>query len=162
MGIRFNADEIFEMAEQIERNGAKFYREAAENCSDAETKKMLVDFAVMEEGHVQTFQQMRSELGEAEKAETTYDPDHEAAMYLKTMAEAHGSEGKVSPTVKLSGDETIEEIIKIALNAEKESVVFYVGLKVLVSEKAGADKVESVIHEELLHIALLNQKLAAL
>ena len=28
--ITFNPDEIFEMAEQIERNGAKFYRKAAE------------------------------------------------------------------------------------------------------------------------------------
>ncbi len=30
MPQRFNADEIFEIAEQIERNGAAFYRRAAE------------------------------------------------------------------------------------------------------------------------------------
>ena len=30
MSIVFNADEILEMAEQIERNGAKFYRRASE------------------------------------------------------------------------------------------------------------------------------------
>jgi hypothetical protein len=30
MSITFNVDEIFEMAEEIERNGAKFYREAQE------------------------------------------------------------------------------------------------------------------------------------
>ncbi len=29
MAISFNLDEIFEMAEQIEKNGANFYREAA-------------------------------------------------------------------------------------------------------------------------------------
>ena len=29
MVIPFSADEVFEMAEQIERNGAKFYRAAA-------------------------------------------------------------------------------------------------------------------------------------
>ena len=28
MGITFNADEIFAMAEEIERNGQKFYRKA--------------------------------------------------------------------------------------------------------------------------------------
>ena len=27
MGYDFNVDEIFEMAEQVERNGAKFYRD---------------------------------------------------------------------------------------------------------------------------------------
>ena len=34
MGITFNANEVFEMAEEIERNGAKFYRQAAEKASD--------------------------------------------------------------------------------------------------------------------------------
>ena len=52
MSITFNADEIFEMAEQIERNGAKFYREAAENASDADVKEMLLSMAAMEDGHV--------------------------------------------------------------------------------------------------------------
>ena len=41
MSITFNADEIFEIAEQIERNGARFYREAAGNASDADVKNML-------------------------------------------------------------------------------------------------------------------------
>ena len=34
MPITFNANEIFEMAEEMERNGARFYRKAAENASD--------------------------------------------------------------------------------------------------------------------------------
>ena len=68
MGITFNADEIFEMAEQIERNGAKFYREAAEKSSDADIKKMLQDLAAMEDGHQLTFSQMRKELSPDEKA----------------------------------------------------------------------------------------------
>ena len=42
MSITFNADEIFEMAEQIERNGATFYREAAGNTLDADVKEMLL------------------------------------------------------------------------------------------------------------------------
>jgi rubrerythrin len=56
MSITFNADEIFEMAEEIERNGAKYYREAAEKASEKETKQMLLDMATMEDGHLQTFQ----------------------------------------------------------------------------------------------------------
>ena len=42
MAITFNAFEIFEMAEEIERNGAEFYREAAGRSSDEETKKVLL------------------------------------------------------------------------------------------------------------------------
>ena len=59
MTYDFNADEIFQMAEKIERNGAKFYRQTAESCHDLETKNMLLDMAKMEDGHLTAFQEMR-------------------------------------------------------------------------------------------------------
>ncbi|MHC5076741.1 MAG: ferritin family protein, partial [Planctomycetota bacterium] len=59
MPITFNADEIFEMAIEIEQNGAKFYREAAQNAAEEDTKKMLLEMAAMEDGHIKTFEAMR-------------------------------------------------------------------------------------------------------
>ena len=38
----FNADDIFEMAEQMERNGAKFYRTAAESSGAGSAKDLLL------------------------------------------------------------------------------------------------------------------------
>ena len=38
-----------EMAEEIERNGARFYRQAAVNAPDEASKKMLLDLGAMEE-----------------------------------------------------------------------------------------------------------------
>jgi rubrerythrin len=90
MSITFNADEIFEMAEQIERNGAKFYREAAGNASDADVKEMLLDMAAMEDGHQVTFSNMRKELSAEDKESNVFDPDNEVAQYLQTMADFHG------------------------------------------------------------------------
>ncbi|MHC4843782.1 MAG: ferritin-like domain-containing protein, partial [Planctomycetota bacterium] len=129
MPITFNANEIFEMAIEIEQNGAKFYREAAQNAAEEDTKKMLLDMAAMEDGHIKTFEAMRKELTEKEKADTVFDQYNEGALYLQAMADSHGTEGKVSPTQKLTGQETTKEIYEIALNAEKDSVVFYYGLK---------------------------------
>ncbi len=162
MGITFNADEIFEMAEQIERNGAKFYREAAETSSDADIKKMLQDLAAMEDGHQLTFSQMRKELSPEDKEVTTYDPDNEVAQYLKTVADFHGTEGKASPTETLTGQESISEILKIALQAEKNSIAFYVGIKDLVPSKSGKDKIQSIIIEEMAHVSTIGGKLHAL
>ncbi len=162
MAISFNADEILEMAEEIERNGAKFYRKAAEKASTSEIKQMLLDMAIMEDGHLEEFKEMRVGLSEAEKAEMTFDPENIAARYLQTMADAHGIEGKKSPTEELTGTESMSEILKIAVNAEKESIVFYSGLKNFVSAKAGKDKVDEIILEEVGHVATLNQKLKAL
>jgi rubrerythrin len=162
MGITFNANEIFEMAEEIERNGAKFYRKAAENASDKQTKQMLLDMADMEDGHLKTFQEMREELSGREKEPMVFDPDNQAAQYLQAMAYARGMEGRKGPTEKLTGNETIKEILDIAVDSENESVVFYLNLKDLVPIKAGRNKVEAIILEELSHITILLKKLKAL
>ena len=162
MPITFNANEIFEMAEEIERNGAKFYRKAAANTSDEETKKMLLDMADMEDGHLATFQEMREQLSGQEKGWTIFDPDNQSALYLQAMADARGFEGKITPTKELTGSETPKEILETALNSEKESVVFYFGLKGMVSVKAGRDKVKAIIIEELGHITTLLNKLKSL
>jgi len=162
MPITFNANEIFEMAEEIERNGAKFYRKAAENTSDDQTKKMLLDMADMEDGHLATFQEMRKRLSGQEKGWTVFDPDNQSVLYLQAMADARGFEGKITPTKELTGSETPKEILETALNSEKESIVFYFGLKGLVPVRAGRDKVEAIIVEELSHITTLLKQLKSL
>ncbi len=162
MSITFNADEIFEMAEEIEHNAVEFYQEAAGKASDAATKKMLEDLAMMEDGHEKTFAQMRQELSSGEKEATVFDPDNEAAQYLRTMAAFHGTEGKASPTEKLTGKETLAELLKIALQAEKDSIAFYVGIKGLVPARSGKDKVEKIIIEEMAHVSTLGAKLQSL
>jgi rubrerythrin len=162
MTIAFNADEIFEMAEQIERNGARFYREAAGKAPDAATKQMLLELAAMEEGHEKTFVQMRKELTEAEKEPTTYDPDDQVAQYLRTMADFHGTEGKAGPNEKLTGQESMEEVIKIALQAEKNSIAFYVGIKDMVPNKSAKDRIHAIIIEEMAHVSTLGAKLHSL
>ncbi|RKY08937.1 MAG: rubrerythrin [Planctomycetota bacterium] len=161
MPITFNANEIFQIAEQIERNGARFYRKAADSASDKETKQMFLEMADMEAGHLKTFEHMRRYLTYKEKAATVFDPDNEASIYLRTMADARGSEGKKSPTEELTGAESIEEILKIALSAEKDSVIYYFGLRSFVPPRAGRDKIEAIIAEEIKHITTLNKMLVS-
>ncbi|MBN1796275.1 MAG: ferritin family protein [Sedimentisphaerales bacterium] len=155
MAISFNADEIFEMAEEIERKGAKFYHKAAQKAPDSDTKDFFNSMAGMEENHLKIFKEMRKELSDAEKGQTVYDPEDEAILYLKAMADAKGWEGMITPTKEFTGNESMKEIIEIALNSEKESVVFYYGLKSMVPAQAGRDKVEKIIKEELGHIRIL-------
>ncbi len=162
MSVTFNADEVFEMAEQIERSGAKFYREAAEKASDRQTKEMFLNMASMEDTHLRTFEEMRKELSDREKAGTVFDPYDEAAMYLQALADSKGFEGMRSPTEKLTGRESTQELLEIAIGAEKNSVLYYVGLKDLVSVRAGRDRVEAIIKEEVRHVADLRRRLNAL
>jgi len=162
MAIAFNLDEIFEMAEQIERNAAKFYYEAAKRASDGEVQKLFINLAAMEDGHMKIFQDMRKQLGPEEKEQSTFDPDSEAVLFLQAMADGHGTEGKKGRGEKLTGNESMWEILNIAVAAEKDSVVFYTAIKELVETGAGRDKVEAIIREELGHLAVLKQQLVKL
>ena len=161
MAMTFTADEIFEIAEEIERNAAEFYREAAERCSNEDTTKLLLDMSATENEHLETFQNMREKLA-GEVGLSIFDPLGRSAMYLQAMADARSWEGRVSPMQNLSGNETAKEIIEIAIESEKEMVVFYVGLKDMVYFKAGKEKVEDIILEELSHISSLLKKLESL
>jgi len=153
MSLDFNADEVFEIAEQIERNGAEFYRTAAENIDEPENKKFLLDLAIMEDEHEQTFKQMRSELTKNEKIITTFDPEGESEAYLKSLADTRVFYEKDIDTTSL------KEIFKSGISAEKDSIVFYLGMKEVVPPHLGKDKLDGIIKEEMSHIKLLSKRL---
>jgi len=160
MGMPFNADEVFEMAEQIERNGAKFYRAAAEKFPNV--RQVLLELAAMEDDHEETFKAMRTELTTGQQAPLVFDPDGEAEMYLRVMADGHIFKVKDDPGELLAKKKTAEDVLNTAIDIEKDSVAFYAGLKEAVPKKAGKDKIEDIIRQELGHIAILDRRLDAL
>jgi rubrerythrin len=162
MSVMFNADEVFEMAEQIERSAAKFYREAAAKAPEQQVRDLFLRLAAMEDVHLRTFQQMRTSLSDQEKGGTTFDPEGEAALYLQAMADDRGFEGMRGRNVKLTGQESTRELLEIAIGAERNSVLYYVGLKEMVPTEAGRSKVQTIISEEVRHAADLRRQLATL
>ena len=156
MSYDFNADDIFEMAEQMERNGQKFYTSAAAGVSDEAHKKMLLKLAAMEVEHEKTFRAMRSELKGSEKEPTVFDPQGESVQYLRALADTRVFFEKEIDTTSM------KEILMAAITAEKDSIVFYLGMKDLVPEKSGKSKMDNIIKEEMGHIRLLSKELAAL
>jgi len=155
MSYDFNADDIFEMAEQMERNGAAFYRDAVDSVDDGSIREFLLEFAAMEDEHEKTFISLRKELTAAEKTPTVFDPNNESALYLKALADTRVFFKKEIDT------STVEGIFKSAITAEKDSIVFYLGMKDLVPGALGKDKMDGIIKEEMGHIKILSQKLAA-
>ena len=152
----FNADDILQMAEQIERNGAAFYRECAGNVADPAAVELLEKLAAMEDDHEKTFASIRSHLSAKEKESTTFDPNGEAILYLKALADTKVFFEKSIDTSDM------EDILKSAITAEKDSIVFYLGMKDLVPEDLGTARVDAIIKEEMAHIKLLANELMAL
>jgi len=162
MSISFNAIEIFEIAERIERNGVKFFRRAAEVLSDQDVRQTLLSLAEMEAEHEETFANMRKQISHKERELITFEPENEMTLYLQAIANGHVFDLKKDPSEQLTGKETAEDILKLAIEAEKDSIVLYIGLKNFVPAKAGKDKVDEIIEEEMGHIVVLNQRLTAL
>jgi rubrerythrin len=156
MRYDFNADEIFEMAEQMERNGESFYKKAAGSVQDNAHREMLLNLADMEVEHEKTFKAMRKDLNAAEKSTTVFDPEGEAALYLKALADTRVFFEK---EIDVS---SMDKILKAAIEAEKDSIVFYLGMKNAVPEKLGRERIEGIIKEEMGHIRLLSRELAQL
>jgi rubrerythrin len=155
MSYDFSADDVFDMAEQIERNGSLFYQKAADDVSDGDAKHFLADLAAMEANHEKTFSDMRRELSQSESAQTVFDPHGEAASYLKALADSRVFFEKEIDT------SSMQAILKAAILAEKDSIVFYLGIKELVPDKRGQSRLDDIIKEEMSHIKLLSRRLIA-
>jgi rubrerythrin len=153
MMYEFNAHEIFEMAEQIERNGAAFYKSASKATDEASAKDFLLSLYEMELEHEKTFARLKAELTDKEKTPTVFDPAGESAQYLNALA---GTRVFFEKEIDIS---SIKEVLKSALTAEKDSIVFYLGMKDMVSGKHGKDKIDQIIREEMDHIKLLGHRL---
>lgn len=153
MSYDFSADEVFEMAQQMERNGAEFYRKAAAAAESQETRKFLLGLADMEVEHEKTFAALRRDLTAAEKAPTVFDPEGESAMYLRALVDTRVFFEKVINVGSL------REVLKAAIEAEKDSIVFYLGMKDAVPQDLGKNKLDAIIKEEMGHVRLLSHKL---
>jgi rubrerythrin len=158
VGIYFNADEILQMAEQIERNGARFYKRAAAAASK-DVGKILLDLAGQEVEHEKIFAEMRAGLSDQERKAPVPDQEGESAAYLQAWADGQVFDVRVDPSEKLTGKETIQEILLTAIGMEKDSIAFYLGMKDAVPGKTGRSAVDRIIKEEMSHMARLSRQL---
>jgi rubrerythrin len=155
----FNADEVLEIAEQIERNGIAFYEQAAERF-EGDQKRTLLRLADMERTHEQLFAAWRRKL--PDQGYKAVDPEGEAARYLAAFADGQIFAPRADSAALLSPENTARDILETAIGLEKDSVVFYVAIKDAVPEMLGEAEIDQIIQEEMAHIVLLSRTLASL
>jgi len=162
MSIVFNAEEILSVAVKIEQNGVRFYTHAAGKADSDRVRDFFLGLATFERAHEWIFSQMKSKLGDQDRAKTVFDPEGQSAEYLKALADGRVFDVNADPVGKLSGRESAAEILEFALGMEKDSIIFYLGMKELVPAGMGKEKIDDIIKEEMQHITILSRELAAL
>ena len=161
MSMIFNADEVLQIAEQIERNGIAFYEKAAERFSGKE-RQTLLRLADMERTHERVFASMRRQLSASGQRLEAFDPEGEAGKYLAAFADGQIFAPKADSAALFGPEDSTRHILETAIGLEKDSVVFYVAIREAVPESLGEKEIQRIIHEEMSHIVVLSQTLFSL
>lgn len=158
MTITLNSIAVFEIAERIERNGAAFYRRAAEMFDAPRVSKILLDLAAWENKHEQVFSRMKAQL--SQRPAEPGPPGNEQVLPEPQVIAGLAVFGiRSEPADNLYGNETEADILRMALQKEKDSIVFYHGLKDFVRDKAGKAQIDRIIKEEMRHVVTLDELL---
>jgi len=159
MDIEFNAFEAFEIAERIERNGAKFYRQAAELFNETRIRNLFFELADWEIKHEEIFANMRKQLSEQSRELRTFKPEDNLLLDVQAMAGLAVFALDPESSSEFTGQEIKKEVLQKAIQKEKDSIVYYTGLRNFVPARAGQDKIDDIIKEEMHHIRILDQSL---
>jgi rubrerythrin len=156
MAFNFTADEVFEMAEHLEREGTAFYNAAAESVGQGKLQDLFYTLAEWEVRHEKIFAGLRKDLTAKEQSVITFDPESESARYLKTLVD-----GMVSFEHTLKA-ESPKEILIAAIESEKDAVSFYTAMRNAVPEALGKSRIDKIIEEEAAHVRILDEQLGKL
>ena len=156
----FSLSEVFRIAEDIERNGLSFYREAAKAAKDAGVKAVFLDLAEKERQHEALFSTWRGELCGRTDVHWV-DPAGEAQAYLQAIADAHVFAKSADVAAAVGDVDSPRNILRLAIGFERDTVAFFAALKEQVGE-GYREKVDLLIREELGHIRQLTEAMAGL
>ncbi len=152
----FNAGEVFQVAVEIEKNGLDFYEKAHQAVSDPEIEQLFLALARDEVEHRRQFEALLSGLPAEFKRPTVSDPDNEIDLYIRDLADQHIFSTGEELKGRLAGIRTIEDALKLALQFEKDSVIFFLGMQEATCEGKARDVVAQIVREELQHVRKLS------
>jgi rubrerythrin len=138
----------------------------ANDISDPSIRKLMLNFAAMEDAHEKVFLSMKKQLSDQDRGKTIHDPDEETSLYLRAFADLfvfdENEEERFTLQEGLSEKAKIRKILRAAVNLEWESIAFYTGMKESVPEGLGKTKIDSIIKEEMRHVRLLTNNITSL
>ena len=153
---KFNLAEIFEIAEQIERNGVDFYKHAAKKFKDVpELKELLLKLADDEKKHERIFKDFKKAF--TDKTINDETCDETALMYLDAIAGQFVFGDKENKEREIFSSLSKQDIFKFGIKIEKDSILFYLGLKDAIVDPNDKRAIDLLIDEEKRHLTDLTK-----
>lgn len=151
MGNIFAGSEIVEIGIQIEKNGRDFYNTLGKQSKNSAASGIFKFLAAEEEKHILAFQKV---LASVEKYEPAESYPGEYFAYMSALA------GQYVFTQKDKGEEIAKKIksdkeaVDMGIGFEKDSIIFYEGMKKVVPEY-DQETIDELIIQEQSHLAKL-------
>ena len=149
----FSGSEIVELGIQIEKNGRDFYSVLTKQSKNKKASDMFKFLAGEEEKHIAVFKEILSSVQRYEP-QAAYPDEYFA--YMNALA------GEYVFTKKDKGSEIAKKInsdkeaVDMGIGFEKDSILFYVGIKEVVPEE-GYKPIDALIAQERNHLRQLTE-----
>jgi len=149
----FAGSEIVELGIQIEKNGRDFYNALVEQSKNQKAKEKFKYLAGEEEKHIAVFQKLLDSVHKYEPPET-YPGEYFAYMNALARDYVFTQKDKGREIAKnIKGD---KEALKLGIGFEKDSILFYEGMKKVIPEY-DHKIVDELITQEQDHLRQLSE-----
>ena len=147
----FSGSEIVEMGIQIEKNGKDFYEALNEKSNNKRAKEVFRYLAGEEEKHISTFKKILSSVEAYEPAES-YPGEY--FKYMNSLASEYVFTQKDKGRKIAQDTKSDKEAFELGIGFEKDSIVFYEGIKRAVP-KDSHRLIDALIEQEQDHLRQL-------
>ena len=162
MSYDFNAAEVYRIAIQIEENGRTFYEEGQKLVQDTGVRELFGELALQEIEHKKKFEALVSLLPPETAASTVWDPENELDQYIRMMADEHVFVTSASVKEEIARLTDARSALKLAMELEKDSVIFFLGLEDATRGKKDQELIHALVKEEQEHLRRLTAELVKL
>lgn len=149
----FSLKDIIDIAVQIEQNGERVYRNAAQKIEDPSLRSLLQELADEEAGHAKWFEALMDTVT------GTGDFPEQEKMGRALLKNAVGAQSFTLEDADFSSMGTIEDLFELAIEFEKDTVLFYGMLQPLIEDQKTLEQLHAIIQEEENHATCLKERL---
>ena len=147
----FATKEILDIAIKLEKNGEDVYKKAIEEISDPGLTELLKWMMKEEIEHGKWFETLKKDI------ETQSKNPIADEMGKQLLSRIIGDQSFSLKDVNFSKIKTTEELIKIFIEFEKDTILFYEMLQPFINDSQTLEKLNAILEEENNHIKRLRR-----
>jgi rubrerythrin len=137
----FSLIDIIDIAVQIEQNGERVYRNAAEKIEDSSLRSLLLSLADEETQHAKWFEAL------IDKVPGTGEFPEQEKMGRALLQDAVGAQSFTLEDADFSSMKKIEDLLNLAIEFEKDTALFYGMLQPLIEDQKTLEQLHAIIQE---------------